>query len=125
MCRYFAEAAATLACLIYGVRDGCAADGSPTRDYWITDGLYGSMNSLLYDHAVLACHPLGQPAGARGALLPTTVFGPTCAHCSQHQACAGWRSVDAACVLYVGFMVSVPPILKRCCVYVWVLHLPA
>ena len=26
--RYFAEAAATLACLVYGVRDGRAADGA-------------------------------------------------------------------------------------------------
>lgn len=23
-------------------------------DYWVTDGLYGSMNSVLYDHATLA-----------------------------------------------------------------------
>ena len=24
-------------------------------DYWVTDGLYGSMNCVLYDHASLAC----------------------------------------------------------------------
>ena len=60
----------------------CGA-GSPARDYWITDGLYGSMNCLLYDHAVLACRALalrGAPnqAPRRRALLPPTVFGPTC-----------------------------------------------
>jgi ornithine decarboxylase len=76
--RYFAEAAATLACLVYGVRDGRGPDGSPTRDYWITDGLYGSMNSVLYDHAELACRPLGQPGPPAGPLLASTVFGPTC-----------------------------------------------
>lgn len=24
-------------------------------DYWVTDGLYGSMNAVLYDHATLTC----------------------------------------------------------------------
>ena len=37
-CRYFAESAATLACMVFGVRDGIAADAAPTRNYWITDG---------------------------------------------------------------------------------------
>lgn len=36
--RYFAESAATLACMVFGVRDGLGADGASTRDYWITDG---------------------------------------------------------------------------------------
>lgn len=37
-CRYFAESAATLACMVFGVRNGVSAEGTPTRDYWITDG---------------------------------------------------------------------------------------
>ena len=41
--RYFAEGAATLACMVYGVRDGGAKPGAggggdAARDYWITDG---------------------------------------------------------------------------------------
>ena len=67
--RYFAEAAATLACLVYGVRDGAASCGAPTRAYWITDGLYGSMNSVLYDHATLTARPLvgvGPTGGGMG-----------------------------------------------------------
>lgn len=35
--RYFAEGAATLACMVYGVRNGGACSGA-SRDYWITDG---------------------------------------------------------------------------------------
>ena len=63
--RYYAEGAATLACAVYGSRDGrsppcecgCGVQRE-TRDYWITDGLYGSMNCVLYDHASLACKRL-------------------------------------------------------------------
>lgn len=100
--RYFAEACATLACMVVGVRDGaCPRTGSPLRDYWITDGLYGSMNSLLYDHATVAPRPLrvatlpdGQPllrglsdeqaqhrpldAREMTETLQGKVFGPTC-----------------------------------------------
>jgi ornithine decarboxylase len=32
--RYFAEASAHLACLVFGVRPGVGPDGSPTCDYW-------------------------------------------------------------------------------------------
>ena len=62
--RYYAEGAATLACAVYGSRDGhslceCGCDQArETRDYWITDGLYGSMNCVLYDHATLSCKKL-------------------------------------------------------------------
>ena len=85
--------------MIYGVRPGTCADGSPTRDYWITDGLYGSMNSILYDHArplpghcicpaIASARPLHLAhnesfrqlpvEGLAQALIPSTVFGPTC-----------------------------------------------
>lgn len=68
--------------MIIGTRDIRSSGKAPTRDYWITDGLYGSMNSILYDHATLTAHPLPQSKGAhdndRGELVPSTVFGPTC-----------------------------------------------
>jgi ornithine decarboxylase len=92
--RYFAEAFATYACFVNGWRErevprgeDASEDGSPAAaayDYYITDGLYGSMNCLVYDHAELA------PAGLRSPLLPpvapgddaarfpSTLFGPTC-----------------------------------------------
>ncbi|KAK9814356.1 hypothetical protein WJX72_004436 [[Myrmecia] bisecta] len=58
--RYFAETAATFACMVYGTRTQTDSDGRLQHDYWITDGLYGSMN----------CR--------RGELFNSTVFGPTC-----------------------------------------------
>ena len=59
--RYFAEAPFTLGCMVFGDREGHTPAGKPCFDYWITDGLYGAMNSLLYDHATLFVAPLGQP----------------------------------------------------------------
>ena len=154
--RYFAEAPSTLACMVYGVRDGAPSSAPPggavTRDYWITDGallakwqhlcmtspswnpchescvanplcchvctwllahaagwegahgnavmcvmteppaplstgLYGSMNSLLYDHATVAPRPLRLSPGpalpkqgpaAAAAARTGDVFGPSC-----------------------------------------------
>jgi ornithine decarboxylase len=82
--RFFAEAVATYYCLVFGKRERVdAADVAGPRarvDYWVTDGLYGSMNCLLYDHATLAPRPLLRAPGAppRGEPAASTVFGPTC-----------------------------------------------
>ena len=77
--RYFTEEAATLACMVMGVRPLVKPDGVESFDYYIGDGLYGSMNSLLYDHAVISAHPLGGPQGAKAPKsFESTVFGPTC-----------------------------------------------
>ena len=42
--RYFAEACATYACYINGWRGRAVEGGQQAYDYYITDGLYGSMN---------------------------------------------------------------------------------
>merc|ERR1719213_1123417 len=55
--RYFSEAAATLATPIFGRRRRRGASGEEF-DYWVTDGVYGSMNCLLYDHAKISTRPL-------------------------------------------------------------------
>ena len=47
-------------------------------DYWITDGLYGSMNCLLYDHATLAPRALLSGGKKDRLVRSSTVFGPTC-----------------------------------------------
>lgn len=84
--RYFAETAATLATLVYGRRVRPQSSLSQVGEqphgvqneyeYWITDGLYGSMNCLLYDHATVKPRALLASAGQN--LLPSTLFGPTC-----------------------------------------------
>lgn len=70
--RYFAESAFTLATNIIGKR--VRGEG---REYWINDGVYGSMNCLLYDHATLTCEPLS-PTCEGETTYSSTVFGPTC-----------------------------------------------
>ena len=41
--------AASLLTPVYGQRDRVSAEGVLSKDYWITDGLYGSFNCILYD----------------------------------------------------------------------------
>lgn len=46
--RYFAETAASLLTPVYGQRDRHHDDGSvKSKDYWLTDGLYGSFNCIM------------------------------------------------------------------------------
>eukprot|EP00983_Pelagomonas_calceolata_P033873 1061519-Pelagomonas_calceolata.AAC.3 len=48
--RHTAETSASLLTPIYGHRDRMDyATGVLKKDYWITDGLYGSFNCILYD----------------------------------------------------------------------------
>lgn len=79
--RYFAEASATLAAIIYGKRSRWL-EQKPHMDYWISDGLYGSFNCLLYDHASVTCSQLR--LSSDGGMIDdrltyqSTIFGPTC-----------------------------------------------
>eukprot|EP00401_Gymnodinium_catenatum_P025121 CAMPEP_0117485362 /NCGR_PEP_ID=MMETSP0784-20121206/14930_1 /TAXON_ID=39447 /ORGANISM="" /LENGTH=813 /DNA_ID=CAMNT_0005279955 /DNA_START=142 /DNA_END=2583 /DNA_ORIENTATION=- len=59
------------------------ADTAKGRRYYINDGLYGSFNCLLYDHAELTVPWILRggwelDAAAAGPRLSCTVFGPTC-----------------------------------------------
>ncbi len=42
------------------------------QDYYITDGLYGSFNCILYDHAQPTARPLSGAAIARAGTSPTS-----------------------------------------------------
>jgi ornithine decarboxylase len=84
--RYFAEPGMTLHTRVFGkrVRDGRGPQVD-SRYYWIADGVYGSMNCLLYDHAVLSVRPfpvagdsLSEAMADESAVLPSTLYGPTC-----------------------------------------------
>ena len=77
--RYFAETCATLACYIFGRRERFAESGLSLRDYWITDGLYGSFNCILYDHSSPKAIPLTtHRALQHHCCYTSTIFGPTC-----------------------------------------------
>jgi ornithine decarboxylase len=83
--RYFAETAATLMTPVYGQRDRLNEDGSvKNKDYWLTDGLYGSFNCILYDgqnptYQVVRSPLLPQPTAAEeNARFSSTLWGPTC-----------------------------------------------
>lgn len=77
--RFFAESAFTLATNIIGKRIR-----GELREYWINDGIYGSMNCLLYDHANITCKALActsnraNPTCKGARTYSSTVFGPTC-----------------------------------------------
>jgi ornithine decarboxylase len=82
--RYFAEASAVLACMINGWRHRQCDDRTTCMDYFISDGIYGSMNCLLYDHAEIDPKPLRSyllpPLSTEDEenMMPSTLFGPTC-----------------------------------------------
>ncbi|EFJ40311.1 hypothetical protein VOLCADRAFT_84542 [Volvox carteri f. nagariensis] len=79
--RYFAETSSTLLTPVYGQRDRVAHDGAVKKDYWLTDGLYGSFNCILYDgqspaYKVVRSPLLPEPADIR--TFTSTLWGPTC-----------------------------------------------
>lgn len=77
--RFFVESAFALATNVIGKRVR-----GELREYWINDGVYGSMNCILYDHATLTCVPLActpdraNPTCEGAKTYSSTVFGPTC-----------------------------------------------
>lgn len=95
--RFFAHSAFSLACNILGKKDLAEVASEATHlaspqqqvtggveeedaqvSYTIGDGIYGSFNSLLYDHAVAHPIPLVLGEETYSSWKPATVFGPTC-----------------------------------------------
>eukprot|EP01026_Neomeris_dumetosa_P078471 TRINITY_DN8490_c0_g1_i7.p1 TRINITY_DN8490_c0_g1~~TRINITY_DN8490_c0_g1_i7.p1 ORF type:complete len:865 (-),score=133.29 TRINITY_DN8490_c0_g1_i7:195-2789(-) len=90
--RYFAESAATFSAGIYGRRERRGeCNNKKVMDYWIPDGLYGSFNSILYDHATVKVRPLpiaskvsmhnvsvSEDKAEESVCCESNVFGPTC-----------------------------------------------
>ncbi|XP_068645338.1 ornithine decarboxylase-like [Aristolochia californica] len=77
--RFFAATAFTLATNIIGKRIR-----GELREYWINDGIYGSMNCILHENATITALPLactsnpGNPTCRGMKMWRSTVFGPTC-----------------------------------------------
>lgn len=87
--RYFAAECMTLASNIVSRRvkhsyineKGDEVETTPSFMYYISDGLYGSMNMIFYDHAKPEPKVLfKQPSAAddESKTHASTVFGPTC-----------------------------------------------
>ena len=79
--RYFVETSSTLMTPVVGQRDRAAANGGVHKDYWITDGLYGSFNCILYDGQNPEYRIVRSPLLPEVTHAPTftsTLWGPTC-----------------------------------------------
>ena len=71
--RYFVSASTVIATKIYGRKGGDNA----YQALYVDDGVYGSFNNVVYDHATPVPHRLALSPAAEGD-IPSAVFGPTC-----------------------------------------------
>lgn len=88
--RYFVASAFTLTVRINSRRvitKPTACDGEEEKEvptnfmYYVNDGVYGSFNCLIFDHAVLSTPyvvRLSQPAPASDTFYESSIWGPTC-----------------------------------------------
>lgn len=79
--RYFVSASTAIATEIYSRKGGQSA----YQALYVCDGVYGSFNNVVYDHATPVPYRLNslsstEPAahGDDEVMLPSAVFGPTC-----------------------------------------------
>ncbi|CAJ2635763.1 unnamed protein product [Trifolium pratense] len=76
---YFAETAFTLATKVIGKRVR-----GELKEYWIDDGIYGTLCMSVYDYFIITCSTLRFDSKHENATYkdtktyPSTVFGPTC-----------------------------------------------
>ena len=84
--RYFVASAYTIAVNVIAkrrvARDGeegqeVTQNDEPVFMYYVNDGVYGSFNCLLFDHAELTAYPL-YPAKDDEPLFECSIWGPTC-----------------------------------------------
>jgi ornithine decarboxylase len=84
--RYMVHSSQTLAATVIGKRVTKMDDGSKQFRYYLNDGLYGSFNCILYDHATVDGAPLEldaidavhAAATANKPVYSSSVWGPTC-----------------------------------------------
>ena len=83
--RYMVNTSHTLATRVIGQKvDTYSEAAAGTKQYYIDDGIYGSFNCLMYDHAEVTPHVLRQQqqqqlAQMNGATPETcSIWGPTC-----------------------------------------------
>jgi len=74
--RYFVAACATIATKVIAIRDQTDSGASVDFFYYINDGVYGSFNNIIYDHASVV--PLFLRDVSSDHLYRSQVFGPSC-----------------------------------------------
>jgi diaminopimelate decarboxylase len=74
--RFFAESTHTLVVNIIGKKISSTNDGPIEYMYYINDGVYGSFNCLMFDHAQPVIMSMRENNGSK--TFPSKIFGPTC-----------------------------------------------
>jgi len=74
--RFFAESTHTLVVNIIGKKISSTNDGPIEYMYYINDGVYGSFNCLMFDHAQPAIISMREDNDSK--TFPSKIFGPTC-----------------------------------------------
>ncbi|KAM7346188.1 ornithine decarboxylase 1-like isoform 2-T2 [Cochliomyia hominivorax] len=75
--RYFVASAYTLICKIHAKREVISPKRKLlTKMYYINDGVYGSFNSIIYNHEVITAHHF---LDGNLPTFNTVIWGPTCA----------------------------------------------
>jgi ornithine decarboxylase len=73
--RYFCSASHTLVLNVVGKDKKISSEGVVSFSYTLNDGIYGSLNGIMFDHA----QPMFKPFNERdGKTYPCTIYGPTC-----------------------------------------------
>jgi diaminopimelate decarboxylase len=84
--RYFCTSSTTIAMPVVSKREYVARRRTEEAgeiisvketQYYVTDGVYGNFNNIIYDHAVPVCKPLREPP-LNAVMNNSTFFGPTC-----------------------------------------------
>lgn len=74
--RYFVASAFTLCANVIAKRETVTEEGDPINMYYLNDGVYGSFNCLIFDHAEVEPIPLVDLHDRQ--LMKSSVWGPTC-----------------------------------------------
>lgn len=74
--RYFVASAFTLCTNIIAKRETFSEEGDPICMYYVNDGVYGSFNCLMFDHAEVEPIPLVDPKYR--PVVKSSIWGPTC-----------------------------------------------
>ena len=76
--RYFVSASTVIATKVYARKGG----KSSSQALYVDDGVYGSFNNIVYDHAtpipLKLSTAIGNNENKDESYLPTVIFGPTC-----------------------------------------------